>query len=264
MSEEPAAIEGARAYEALHVPALFGQWASPVLDAAGVKPGDAVVDVACGTGVLARHALNRVGSSGRVVGLDVGAGMLAVAADIEPDIEWIEGNAGDLPFDDAEFDAVVSQFGLMFFPNRAGAISEMLRCLRSGGHAVVAVWDSLERSGPYQITVDLLQRRAGTAAADALRAPFVLGDISELSALFAGAGATEVSIDTQVGTARFPSVRTMFEADLRGWLPIMGVDLDEQLIGELLIESEELLAGYVVESGEMVFPAPAHIVTAAA
>ncbi len=258
------AVEAARQYERLHVAALFGQWAQPVLEAAGVEDGHSVLDVACGTGVLARAARARVGSTGSVTGLDVAPGMLAVARSIEPSVTWIEGEAGALPFDDDRFDVVVSQFGLMFFPDREGAIREMLRCLRPGGSVAVAVWDSLEHSEAYPISVDLLERRAGAAAADALRAPFVLGRISELRALFEKAGADVVSIETQHRTASFPSVRSMVEADLRGWLPVMGVHLDDDLIRSILDEAEDALGDYTTADGAMVFDAPAHIVLARA
>lgn len=256
------AVEAARQYERLHVNALFGQWVQPVLDAAQAQAGHSVLDVACGTGVLARAALARVGSTGSVTGLDIAPGMLAVARSIEPGVTWIEGEAGALPFDDHRFDVVVSQFGLMFFPDREGAIREMLRCLRPGGLVAVAVWDSLEHSEAYPISVDLLERRAGAAAADALRAPFVLGDIAELKAMFENAGAVVVSIETQHGTASFPSVRAMVEADLRGWLPVMGVHLDDDLVRSILDEAEDALSVYTTPDGAMVFDAPAHIVVA--
>jgi SAM-dependent methyltransferase len=257
-------VEAAWAYEGLHVDALFRQWAEPVLDAAGVTTGMRVLDVACGTGVAAREAFCRVGPTGSVTGLDVSPGMIAVAQTIEPSVIWIEGEAGRLPFDDDRFDAVVSQFGLMFFPDRVRAIRDMLRCVKPGARVAVAVWEALERSQAYPIAVDLLNRRAGPTAADALRAPFALGEVGELRGLFEEAGASAVSIHTQHGTARFPSVRTMVEADLRGWLPVMEVFLDDDLIEMILAEAEDALSEYITLDGEMVFDAPAHIVTAQA
>lgn len=254
------AIAGAWAYEELHVKALFQQWASPLLEAGQVAAGDNVLDVACGTGILAREALDRV-ATGSVTGFDIGPGMLTVAEEIEPRVTWLEGDATQLPFDDDHFDAVVSQFGLMFFPDREKAISEMLRCTKPGRRIAVAVWDSLERSQAYPITVELLQRRAGHAAADALSAPFVLGDTATLKQIFEDAGCSAPSIETRHGTARFPSVRSMVEADLRGWLPIMGVFLDDHLIEEILVEAEHVLREYVQPDGTMTFDAPAHIVT---
>jgi ubiquinone/menaquinone biosynthesis C-methylase UbiE len=260
-SAEPDEIAAAKAYEELYVPALFRQWAPRLCDAAAISRGDRVLDVACGTGVLAREAAGRVGDDGSVVGLDPGAGMLAVAAELAPDLEWREGVAESLPYEDASFDAVLSQFGLMFFPDRAATIGEMLRVVAPGGRLSVSVWESLERSEAYPEAVDLLRRLAGTEAADALRAPFVLGDRGELQSMFEEAGAAAIEIVTQKGAAVFPSVRTMVEADLRGWLPVMGVPLPEAKIEEILAEAEQVLAGYVTERGTMEFEAPAHIVT---
>lgn len=258
------AIVAAWAYERLHVSALFQQWVEPVLGAACVTTGDGVLDVACGTGVASRAAFSRVGPGGSVTGLDIDPGMLAVAESIEPGVRWVEGEAGRLPFDDSIFDAVVSQFGLMFFPAPVRAIREMLRCVKPGGRVVVAVWDALERSQVYPYSVELLERRAGSAAADALRAPFVLGDIVELRGMFEQAGATSIWISTQHCTATFPSVRSMVEADLRGWLPVMGVFLDDALIESVLGEAEETLSGYVTSDGTMTFDAPGHVVVAQA
>lgn len=256
------AIAAARAYEDLHVRALFAEWVDPVLDAASVGPGQRVLDVACGTGVLARGASGRVGTSGYVAGLDPGPGMLAVAAELDPGIDWREGLAGSLPFDDASFDAVVSQFGIMFFPDRTEAVREMLRVLPPEGRLAVAVWDALERTPAYDVEVRLLERTAGQDAADALRAPFVLGDPDALKSIFREAGAGSVVVTTRMGTGDFPSVRSMVEADLRGWLPIMGVDLPEELILQILEEAEEVLASFVTSEGRVVFDSPAHIVSA--
>lgn len=255
-------IAAANAYEQLHVPALFQQWAPVVLDAATLNEGDRVLDVACGTGVLARIAKSRLGGTCSVTGLDAGSGMLAVARSLDPSIDWRHGLAESLPFDDATFDVVVCQFGLMFFQDRLGAIREMLRVLVSGGRLAVAVWDSLKNSEAYPLEVDLLRRRAGGDAADALRAPFVLGDKTQLVEMFSLADAESISISTQDGKARFPSIRSMVEADLRGWLPIMGVSLSDDLIESILEEAEEVLAGFVTETGTVEFNSPAHIVTA--
>jgi len=254
-------IAAAKAYEEFFVPALFGEWAPHVASLAGIRTGTHVLDVACGTGVLAREAASQAGPSGFVAGVDASPGMLAVAKTVAPRIEWREAKAEALPYPDQRFDAVVSQFGLMFFTDRRQALSEMQRVLKRGGRLAVAVWASLESSPAYAAEVALLERLAGTPAADALRAPFVLGDPKELKELVASAGVDKVTVTTQRGMARFPSIRFMVEADLRGWLPLMGVVLTEDQIGRILQESEQVLAAYVTATGTTACEIAAHLVT---
>lgn len=254
--------DAAKAYEALFVPALFRQWATTLADAAQIQSGQHVLDVACGTGVLSREAASRTGLTGYVAGVDPNFGMLAVGKELAPEVDWKQGVAEALPFSDESFDKVVSQFGLMFFSDRHQAIREMLRVLVPGGRLVVAVWDSLANTPAYAAEVALLDRLAGPQAADALRAPFVLGDRHTLAALFVAAGASLIDITTQPGKAQFPSVSVMVEADLRGWLPLMGVVLTEEQITVILQEADDVLGPYVTPEGMVVFETPAHIITA--
>ena len=256
-------IDAAMAYENLFVKGLFQEWTSRVIEAAQIHPGQRVLDVACGTGVLAREAALRVGPAGSVAGLDPNPGMLAVAERLTPTVEWRQGMAESIPFSDHSFDAVVSQFGLMFFSERRIAVGEMLRVLKPKGRLAVAVWDLIDRIPAYAAEVALLERVAGKRAADALRAPFVLGDRQELATLFEKAGTDSIKIMTQRGSAQFPSIRTMVEADLRGWLPVMDVKLAEDQIQLILEEAEEALGPYLDSRGRVVFESSAHIVSGA-
>jgi SAM-dependent methyltransferase len=255
-------LDAAKAYEAFLVPALFGQWSVKVADAAEIQAGVRVLDVACGTGILGREVFSRTGLKGRVVGIDRDPGMIAVAKQLAPGIDWREGEAEALPFPDRSFDAVVSQFSLMFFRDRHQALREMLRVVTPAGRVAVAVWDSLTQIPAYASEVAILEHTAGRRAADALRAPFVLGNGKDLARLFTEAGAAQTEITTQQGMANFPSIRSMVEADLRGWLPLMGVILTEEEINRILHAAEQALASYATADGRVRFPLSAHIVTA--
>ncbi|HVL97815.1 MAG TPA: methyltransferase domain-containing protein [Egibacteraceae bacterium] len=111
--------EQAEFYEARFVPALFAEWAPLLVDAAAVCPGSSVLDVACGTGVVARTAAARVGEEGRVVGVDRSQGMLEVAGQLAPQAQFRLADAEQLPFEDGSFDMVLCQAGLMFFSDPA-------------------------------------------------------------------------------------------------------------------------------------------------
>jgi ubiquinone/menaquinone biosynthesis C-methylase UbiE len=257
-----AQVEAALVYEQLFVPAEFREWARSMVTAAQVRSGERILDVACGTGIVAREVLERIGPTGEVAGVDADPGMVTVAARLAPQVQYRQGIAESLPFPDSSFDAVLCQFGLMFFKDRVAALKEMLRVLRPGGRMAVAVWDTLENTPAYDAFVNLLRRVSGERAAAALTAPFALGDKDDIAQLFASAGIRDARIATAVGHSRFPAIRTMVEADLRGWLPVMGVMLPEAQIEQILREAEQALSAYRVPSGEVHFDSPAHVVTA--
>jgi SAM-dependent methyltransferase len=178
----------AEIYDEQFVPALFQQWGPVIAGEARIGLGDRVLDVACGTGVLACACLDRVGTTGRVTGLDPNLDMLAVARRKSTSIDWWEGRAERIPFPDASFDAVVSQFGFMFFDDHTAALREMIRVLVPGGRLAVAVCDAVEHSPGYAALADLLQRLFGSRVADTFRTPFKLGGPDLLRSLFAAAG----------------------------------------------------------------------------
>lgn len=255
-------IDAGRGYERLFVPSLFEVWTKHLLEGAGVLEGSHVLDVACGTGVLTRDALSRAGASGRVVGADAAPGMLAAAKEIEPAIDWVLCSAEALDEDDAVFDCVISQFGMMFFDDKQKAADEMFRVLKPGGSLAIAVWQSVEHNPAYADIISLLEQLVGTAAADALRLPYSLGDADRVTAVLEISGFDEITVEAKTELARFPNSRQMVEAELRGWLPLFDIFLAEDEIRRVLDASDKTLGKYAGPAGEAVFPTSAHIFTA--
>ena len=255
-------VDAGRGYEKLFVPALFETWTKHLVEGAGVAEGSHVLDVACGTGVLARSALARAGDDGRVVGADPAPGMLAAANEIEPGIEWVLCSAEALDVEDAAFDCVISQFGMMFFQDREKSAEEMYRALKPGGTLAVAVWRSVDHNPAYADMISVLEEHVGADAADALRLPFSLGNPDDVTAALEAGGFSDIIVEAKTETAKFPSSRQMVEAELRGWLPLFDIFLDEDKINEVLVESDKTLSKYAGPAGEAVFPTSAHIYTA--
>jgi SAM-dependent methyltransferase len=252
--------DAAEVYERCFVPAIFGRWAPQVAAAARIAAGDRVLDVGCGTGVLARAAADRVAADGQVTGLDLNEGMLAVARRLRPKIDWRQGDATSLPFADESFDVVVSQFALMYFPDRTAALKEMVRVLRPGGRLGIAVWGPFERATGYVILTEIAQRRCGQAAADVLTAPVALGDKDKVVDLFNAAGISEVVVELRDGTITFPTIETFIETEVKG-SPLEGL-LDEESYRGLLREAQDKLQQFRADGGEVTMPMDAFIITA--
>lgn len=248
----------AEVYEAFFVPALFGQFTGAVLDHAGVEAGDSVLDVGCGTGVLARAARRRVGAGGRVAAVDPNDGMIAVARRSDESIDWRPGTAESLPFDDRSHDRTASQFAAMFFTDRERSLDEMARVTRPGGSVTIATWASLDRTAGYEAMVALVAAELGDEAADALRAPFSLGHADQVRGLLASVGGG-VRVDEIDGTATFPSIADWVRTDVRGWTLSDLVDADAE--AALTSRAERELTAFVSGDGSVVFPAPAILAT---
>jgi ubiquinone/menaquinone biosynthesis C-methylase UbiE len=193
----------ARAYEEYLVPAIFQPFAQALVGAANLQPGNRVLDIACGTGIVARLAAAAVGPIGRVVGVDLNPQMLDEARSHAP-IEWIQASADSIPLPAGSFDLVLCQQGLQFFPDRPAALLEARRLLAERGTVVISVWRDL--GAGFQALAEALGRYVGPEAGAALsRGPASLRDPAELSKLVELAGFTDVALSVIVDDARFPS-----------------------------------------------------------
>jgi ubiquinone/menaquinone biosynthesis C-methylase UbiE len=201
-------------YESILVPHLFTPWAHDLVARAEPKPGERVLDVACGTGIVVRAVLPIAGPNGRVTGVDFSPEMLAVARTRVPGeapVEWYEASAEALPFSDAAFDLVLCQQGLQFFPDKPGAIREFWRVLAPGGRVALSVWRTLEHNPVREAINEAVVRHLGTT--DWIAAAFS-GNAPELEALLSGSGFEDVAIEPVTMTLRFPSADLFVRAEL--------------------------------------------------
>jgi len=170
----------AEMYEQNMVPAIFEPFANDLLDFADLKKGESVLDVACGTGVVARLAWSKVAPTGRVAGLDVNTEMLEVARIASRqqgmDINCVEGDVSKMPFDSGAFDVVLCQHGLQYFPDRSAALNDMHRVLSDRGRIVLNVWRPISFNAGHLVFAEVLHRRVGEEAAATRRAPFKSSD----------------------------------------------------------------------------------------
>ncbi len=252
-------IEAAEAYEATFVPAFFAQWAPILCDAAGIGPGHTVLDVACGTGIVARTAAERAGAA-RVTGVDLNQAMLTVTRRVRADIDWRHGDVAALPLADRCFDAVLCQMALMFFPDRIGALREMARVAAPAGTVAVLVPASLGAQPAYGPFVDMAARQAGPEARSLLDTYFACGDLDDLTGQFGQAGLRVTGTETHCGTARFGSV------DLFVTTEVESTPLRERISAEVYHRikrgAREVLAPFTAADGTLAAPFEVHVVAA--
>lgn len=254
------------AYEQYLVPPMFAPWADRLIETSDVHEGDRVLDVACGTGIVARRAASRVGSSGSVGGLDINEEMLAVAeetaADLPHSIEWRQGDATDLPFSDESFDVVCCQQALQFFDDPGATVRQMRRVLAPGGHATLSVWRPLDYQPAYVVLADALEEYISDEAGTMMRSPFPAWDGKNLRTLAQDAGFDDVSVTIEIGSVRYPSVEEFVRREAASSPlaePIAAVE--REVRDELVREVEDGLHTYCDDAG-IVSPMESYVVTA--
>jgi ubiquinone/menaquinone biosynthesis C-methylase UbiE len=192
-------------YERFFVPAIGAPLATDLITHAALRQGERVLDVACGTGVVARLASQQVDATGTVAGLDVNPGMLAIARSATPPgmpIEWHEASAEAMPLPDASFDVVLCQMGLQFMPEKRAALREMRRVLVRGGRLILNV------PGPtpplFTIMAEALARHIGPEAAGFVNHVFSLHDTAEIQSLVSSAGFLDLSVQSDTKQLGLP------------------------------------------------------------
>jgi len=225
-----------------------------------VAAGQSVLDVACGTGIVARTAAQRVGPTGRVVGVDVNEAMLTVAERVCPGVELYKADVTALPFERATFDVVLCQMALMFFPDPRAAVGEMGRVVERGGTVVIMVPSGLDAQPAYRPLVELAAKHAGPEAVAMLSAYWACGDLDELIDTVRSAGLDVLSTRTRMGTARFGSIDEFVAVEVES-TPVRE-RLTEDEYAALGRQANTVLREFVTASGTAEIPIEGHLVAA--
>lgn len=256
-------------YQRYLVPAITSIWAADLIDRARPRPAEAALDIACGTGAVTRLAAERI-ASGRIVGLDFNPGMLAVARSVPSSgatIEWLEGSALSLPFDDSSFDLVLCQLGLQFFPDRPLALREMKRVLAPSGRVALSVYGAIERTPAAYAFVQALDRSLGSAASKIKRAEHIFLEANDVATLMTGEGFEQVDVKTVTKRITFPSVFDYVRFQLIATpMTVLLSDRNdaerETTIRKIASDTQSLLPSGMLVDGHLSFPQEAHVATA--
>ncbi len=255
------------AYERYIVPAWMEGWAKTLIERAGIGQGDRVLDVACGTGIVARRSVHLVGPDGKVAGLDADANMVRAAKQFAEregifSIEWHHGDALSIPVLTEAYDVVLCQQGLQFVRDRLGALQEMFRVMVPTGRLALSVWRSIDRCPFLAVLASVIEKYLGSQSTAAFYASCSLTGREELKAFIAGAGFCDVRIYLEVQMARYPSLQRL----LHGYLSVFPffseiAGMPEKDRQWMLNEMIDLLSVFADDSG-LAVPMECHIATA--
>lgn len=258
-------LSQAESYEAYIVPAIFVQFTDALVTMARPRSGNRVLDVGCGTGIVSRVVAPIVGSSGRMVSLDIDLGMLSVARSLKPadgaDFEWRQGDVAKMPFENAEFDLVLCQAALQFFPYKLAALREIRRVIAPPGRIVVSVFRSIERNPAFEVLARALERHVSAEVGAMRRAIFGLGEAEELLSLLVDAGFKDSRLSSEQMMVRFPSPEEFLRRQVASQSPWIIDKLDGKTLEALVGEVDTELRKFVGEDG-LKFPMETHVVVA--
>jgi len=240
----------------------MGPWTDDLILSARCKEGDRVLDVACGTGLVAKRVNAASDVKCRITGIDLNEHMLKVARQ-EPSIDWHLGDVSAMPFPDMAFDVVLCQQGLQFFPDRQAAMREMARVLVPGGRLSLNVWGPLERQVYFVTLFKAVSKFIGDDAAKTIASPYTLTTREELRGLAVGAGFRHISVRFEQRTIREVEDIAQFTNGLLQATPVasqfLALSQDQRLTLASFVADQ--LAGYVDDAG-MAVPQENHFLFA--
>jgi len=253
---------GPEAYERYMVPIHCMTLPEDLIERVKVQPREHVLDIACGTGIVSRYAALRVGSLGRVTGVELNPAMIDVArkaAAYIDQIDFLVGSALELPVADAHFDVALCQQAIMFFPDRERAIQEMHRVLKPGGRVGLNVFRTPEFVPSFAYLIQALEKHASPTAAEFMRVPFVMESVAQMRSLFEQAGFMDIEVIIRIDTLRYPSLKHLVRYET---LNISEPEIHTPQVQDALTSEMETLAKANVDDQGVVFPVQQFVVVA--
>lgn len=228
-------------YERYFVPVIGKPVAEELIRLAEIRPNDNVLDIACGTGIVARLAAQQIGEKGSVSGLDINAGMLEVARSItsqDLSVEYIEANAESIPLSNESFDVVLCQLSLQFMEDKLAALKEMHRVMRSDGRLFLNIPGSAGEL--FKIFAEEMGRHISAEAAGFINRVFSLNDTNELRRLLTDANFRRIDINEEIKTLKLPAPKDFL------WQYIQSTPIVE-IISKATTEEREALERGIIE-----------------
>lgn len=248
MSGSAFAFEGSipELYDRLMVPMLFAPYAAETARrVADLQPRE-VLEVACGTGAVPREVVPLLAETARYVATDLNTDMLDVASARQTDarLTWQQADATALPFEDGAFDLVLSQFGVMFYPDKVAGHREALRVLRPGGTYFMTIWDSVEANGFPGTAIDAAREFFPDNPPHFMKSiPHGYFDVDRIRTDLEAAGWSDVQIEAVEKIHSIPNARFAAEAFCRGSpFRFEILDRDSEALDKVMDRIEALVA----------------------
>jgi ubiquinone/menaquinone biosynthesis C-methylase UbiE len=254
-------------YQQYLVPLIFEPYAADLAQRLTRRPLRQVLEIAAGTGVVTRRLASALPESVAIVATDLNPGMLdqAAATGTSRPVEWRQADAARLPFPDQAFDVVVCQFGVMFFPDKAGAFVEARRVLRAGGVFLFNAWDRIEHNEFADvITTELATLYPDDPPRFLARTPHGYHDKALIRRDVEAAGFSKVTIETRAEQSRASSARVPAVAYCQG--TVLRTEIEAREAGRLAGATDHVAAVIADKhgSGEVAAKIQAHVIVAVA
>ncbi len=254
------------AYEKYIVPAFGHSWAKDIVERAALKKDDRILDLACGTGLVARCSFEALGKAGHITGIDINEAMIKKAREICPtkttSIEWERGDVNALPFSNSEFDVILCQQGFQYFSDKSRALKEINRVLSASGRLLFSVWRDIKYFPFYLALSDALKQYVSPEYAKALASAFSLGDSTFLREILKTAGFKKIHINIAIKQMRFSPIKEFLIGGFAG-SPFANeiLTLEQSIRDEMFNNICDALSDYADDDG-LAAPMESYVVTA--